>query len=138
MEFKVLRTSAKEAEMCDKMEKVYVHLYMVHLSGCEGHDMGDVLSEPIENSLRFAFIDKEDVNSKINTSALRLSIITLFKHMIELEMDFPEAIIISKHQFTNTKEETAFICIIKELCMTYFSEVAKDKLDIIITDYPEV
>ena len=82
MEFKVLRTSAKETEMCGKMEKPYVQLYMAHLSGCGDHEMGDVLSESSENNSRFAFITKEDVNSKILTSALRLSIISLFKHMI--------------------------------------------------------
>jgi len=137
MEIKVLRTSAKEAEMCEKMEKPYIHLYMAYLSGCKNREMGDVLSESADNNSRFAFIVKEDINSKIITSSLRLSIISLFKHMIESDIDFPEAIIISRHQFHGTKEETTFICTIKELCMTYFSEVVKDKLDIIMTDYPQ-
>lgn len=133
---KVMRTSGNEEEILKKTESNVVHIFISPLSNCdETRAIGDVLINE-SSSTRFALVVKDDVNSKIQIPALRLGILKFLKTMVEndtIEYTF----LMSRHQFSNKKEETNFICILKEFCITYFGEVFKEDINLIITDYSE-
>ena len=133
---KVMRTSGNEEEILKKTESNVVHIFISPLSNCdETRAIGDVLINE-SSSTRFALVVKDDVNSKIQIPALRLGILKFLKTMVEndtIEYTF----LMIRHQFSNKKEDTNFICILKEFCITYFGEVFKEDINLIITDYSE-
>ena len=133
---KVMRTNGNEEEILKKTESNVVHIFISPLTNCEEtHSLGDVLLNE-SSTTRFALVVKDDINSKIQIPALRLGILKLLKTMVEnktMEYTF----LISRHQFSNKKEESNFICILKEFCITYFGEVFNEDINLIITDYIE-
>lgn len=133
---KVLKTNGNEGEILKNTESPVVHLFISALSNCEEtHELGDVLLNETSDT-RFALVVKEEVNGKIQTHALRLAILKMLKTMVENET-IEYTFLISRHQFSNRKEEQCFICILKEFCITYFGEVFTEDISLVITDYTE-
>lgn len=130
---KVLKTKGSEKEILEKsQDNALVHLFITSLDSCSNHGMGDILINE-ESSTRFALIVKEYIDSKINLSALRLSIIYVLNELITNNVSFT-SILISKHQISTNTNEIDFVCTLKEICTTYFNEVITDSLTLIISD----
>ena len=109
-------------------------LFIAALGNCakEEKDYGDFLIN-IDSPNKFALIAKDHVGDKIIPEALRLSILNLIRYM--LEEDIPvKTFLISRFQFISKKEEAMFICLLKEFLITYYGEVIKDTVDLIICD----
>lgn len=130
----VLVTTGTINEIIEKVPDV-IHLFIQGFENCntkESHEYGDLLFNEVSET-RFALIAKEDIDSKIIPEALRLSILNLFKHLIEQKIKVTD-IVISKLQFRNEKEEIIFTCILKELLMTYFGEIFTEPINLVICD----
>ena len=134
----ILRTSGTDKEILEKTTDSIIHLFISSYDNCKtknDHEFGDILINE-ESDSRFALIVKEDLCSKIITSALRLSILNLLKHLIESDKEIKN-ILISRHQFSNRKEEVSFIASLNEFLITYFGEVLTDTITLIISDCKE-
>lgn len=136
---KVLRTSGDAGEIFDNAEIKPVYLFIMSLDKVETnkhdseHELGDIIKRGSDES-KFALIVKERINTKINIPALRVSIISLLKYLVENDIK-PESILIPVHQFNNSKEENSFIATLKEFCMTYFGEILTDDITLVISNY---
>lgn len=134
----VLRTDGKENEIIEKsggdVIRLFISGYKNSLSSNE-HEIGDILTND-ESVTKFALIAKEDVNSNILVPALRVSVINLFKHIVENNIQL-KSLLISRYQFTRSKDELVFISTIRELLLTYFGEAITDQVTLVISDCHE-
>lgn len=133
----ILRTSGTDKELLEQSTDA-VHIFITSLGNCKTeseHKYGDILTND-ECDSRFALIVKEDLNTRIITSALRLSIFKLLKHLVENEKHI-NTFVINEYQFNSSREEITFCCILEEFLQTYFNEVVSEPVTIVITNCKE-
>lgn len=130
----VLRTDGEEKELIEKFPNA-VRLHIIAKSNLKDteKDFGDFMTnEKFDNM--FALIVKDDVNSKPMPEAVRLAILNLFTYLVE-EDKKPEVLLMNYFEMANYKAENSFICILKELMLTYFGEAFENDITLIIYQY---
>lgn len=128
---KILRTTGNEEEIISKSEIALNQIFITELSNkivTDSHDIGDVLIDDASKN-RFALVAKNDINDKISVPALRLAITKLIFELHTMGT-IQNGLLISRHQFSNKKEETAFICSLSELCMMFYTLVVPEDIEI--------
>lgn len=130
----VLRTDGSEKELLEKFQDA-VRLHIISKSSISDteKDFGDFMTNEKHENM-YALIVKDDINSKPMPEAVRLAILNLFTHLIE-EDKKPEVILMNFYEIANYKAENSFICILKELMMTYFGEAIDNDITLIIYQY---
>ena len=133
----VLRTTGSVKDILEKLptDMQMNHLFIADLDNdlVQGsHEIGDLLFNS-DSTTRFAIIAKNHVADKLIIPAVRVGIINLLKKLIE-DDSIKSGIIISTHQFSSEKEELEFIATIRELAMTYFGEVLKENINLVIAE----
>lgn len=141
---KVLRTDGKLSDL----EKEFPTAFQLTLISKglnvknSAKEIGDYLTSAANDHV-FALLVKELPKMRMNISALRLSIIQLFSDLIKEEKiqtgesETPIVILISKYDFKEERDETSFICSLKELMMTYFGEAINSDITLIIYGYSD-
>lgn len=137
---KILRTTGSEEDIISKSEVAPNQLFVTDLSNkivTDNHDIGDVLIDDASKN-RFALVAKNTVNDKISVPALRLAITKLLFELHSMDT-IQNGLLISRYQFSNKKEETAFICSLSELCMLFYTLKNQEDIEVklIIADSKE-
>lgn len=137
---KILRTTGSEEDIISKSEVAPNQLFVTDLSNkivTDNHDIGDVLIDDASKN-RFALVAKNTVNDKISVPALRLAITKLLFELHSMDI-IQNGLLISRYQFSNKKEETAFICSLSELCMLFYTLKNQEDIEVklIIADSKE-
>lgn len=131
---KVIRTDGTEKELLDKFpEALRLHIISKQDMNNSEKDFGDFMTNEKSDNM-YALIVKDEINSKPMPEAVRLAILKLFTHLIE-EDKRPEVILMNCYEIANYKSENSFICILKELMMTYFGEAFENDITLIIYQY---
>ena len=131
---KVLRTDGVEKELVEKFPDA-VRLHIIAKSNLKDteKDFGDFMTNEKSKNM-FALIVKDDVNSKPMPEAVRLALLNLFTYLVE-EDKKPEVLLMNYYEMANYKAENSFICILKELLLTYFGEAFENDITLIIYQY---
>lgn len=131
---KVLRTDGVEKELVEKFPDA-VRLHIIAKSNLKDteRDFGDFMTNEKSKNM-FALIVKDDVNSKPMPEAVRLALLNLFTYLVE-EDKKPEVLLMNYYEMANYKAENSFICILKELLLTYFGEAFENDITLIIYQY---
>lgn len=134
-ELVVMRTRGTEKEILSGDENIIQIFLISRFNAPAERECGDFLiNSDFPN--KFALIVKETTNGKTISEALRVSVLTLIKHLLE-EGRSISTILINRFQFTGKADEYAFINTLREFLMTYFGEILKDPVNLIICDYKD-
>lgn len=131
---KVFRTSGDVNELVEKFpDALRLHIISKESVNNPEKDFGDFLiNDSIENM--YALVTKDTVNSKPIPEATRLAILNVFIHLLN-EDKKPEVILLNYFDLASFKAEQSFICILKELMLTYFGEAYTEDITLIIYQY---
>lgn len=128
---KVLHTDGEEvAILQDFPDSIRLHLIAKENISNSTKEIGDfVLNEKHPNM--YAIIARDELTDKNMPEAVRLGLTQLLKYLVE-EDKKSDVILINYFEMGSFKSETAFICILKELMLTYFSEAFEDEVTLVI------
>ena len=133
---KVFRTHGSETELLEKFgDALRIRIISKGTISEKESELGDFLrNEKSENM--YAIITKNNPNEKPIPEATRLAIINLFIHLMN-EDKKPNVILINHYDLVSHKSENSFICILRELMLTYFGEAYVDDITLILYQYSE-
>lgn len=130
---KVMLTNGKDVDILKEYpEALRLHLISKSEVTDQAYSVGDyVTNERHENM--YALITRNELSEKNLSEAIRLGIIQLFKHLIE-EDKKPEVILMKYFNIGSYKAKDIFVCILKELMITYFGEAFTEDITLVICE----